>query len=121
MKRKHKVPTPKWYETPESAVVEPEYQKEVDQSTRKAELEYRIRQQRLAVAEENLAQARADARARKHAKATQQRLAELQAIVELRRQELEAFYRQMKSVAASVEHRGRKGYRPVPPTHGIDF
>ena len=111
MKIRHKV-NPHWY--PPSATLTDEYADEVRRSTERGEREYRKAQRRLEQAENRLA------RARKHKAAANRKrqLAELEAIVELRRAELEEHRRQMVSVAASAEHRGKASYRPVPPQQG---
>jgi hypothetical protein len=110
----HRNPATSWFRVPQSAVVEPAYQAEVDRSTAHGERGYRLRQQRLANAEARLAKAQ-KCRNRTPAR----KLAELMAVVELRRAELEEYRRMMVAVAASAEHRGTRSFRPVPPVRGI--
>jgi hypothetical protein len=99
-----------------SATVSAEYQAEVDRSTAKTEAAYARAQQRLAAAERRKQRAeqrltssrlgwRAD-RARELRIATE--------LVEIRREELLKLQDLMRATPASVEHRGRGGYRPVP-------
>ena len=95
-----------------SAVVDAAYQAEVDRCTQKAERQYRQAQKRLEQAEARLCRAQAQARTKKRV------MAELVALVELRRAELEEYRRLMVSVAASAQHRGTKSFRPVPEHHG---
>lgn len=110
MKIKHRTPG-NWWTAPVSADVSPDYEAEVQRDTTRAENNYRHAQERLARAEARLAKAQAAGQHRR-------RIAELQALVELRRAELDAYRRQMTSVPASAQHRGRRSYRPVPPTQG---
>jgi hypothetical protein len=114
MKITHRNAAANWFNVPPSAVIEPEYEAEVRRSTDHGEREYQRSQQRLARAETRLASARAMRKplSRKH-------LAELVAVVELRRAELEEYRRMMTTVAASAQHRGVKDFRPVPPVRGI--
>ena len=114
MKITHRSPTANWFHIPPSAVVEPAYQAEVDRSTARGEREYRRRQQRLADAEARLTRAQ-----KCRSRASARKLAELMAVVELRRAELEQYRRMMVTVAASAEHRGSKSFRPVPPVSGV--
>jgi hypothetical protein len=115
VKHKHRVPTPSWWQVPPSSYVDPAYQAEVERDTARGEREYRLRQERLACAEERLAAAQ-EAKGRR---VSRRRMAELQADVELRRQELETYRRAMVASPASAEHRGVRSYRPVPPSNGI--
>src|SRR5258708_2213239 len=94
-----------------SAVVDPAYQLEVDPSTEKAERQYRLAQKRLEQAQSRLCRAQAHTRMKKRV------MAELVALVELRRAELEQYRQLMVSVAASAQHRGVKSFRPVPEHH----
>lgn len=66
---------------------------------------------RLAKAEARLARASA-------VKTPRRRLAELHALVELRRAELDGYRRLMTGVPASAEHRGTRSFRPVPVVQG---
>lgn len=106
MKIRHN-PNASW--APPSAVVSESYEDEVLRSTEKAERLYRQAQKRLADAEGRLARAQRKA----SAKNRKRHLAELEAIVELRRVELEKYRRLMVSTAASAAHRGRDSFRPV--------
>lgn len=96
-----------------SAVTSPRYEAEVTRATALSERRYRDAQDRLAKAERRLTQASSSSRT------TKKHLATLAALVELRREELESYRRMMASVAASAQHRGTKGWRPVPPSIGI--
>jgi uncharacterized protein (DUF2132 family) len=112
MKITHRNPAANWFAIPQSAVIDPDYEAEVQWATERGEREYRRRAERLQRAKDRLTKA---TRARTSAK----RLAVLEAAVELRRQELEAYRRLMVASAASAEHRGVKSYRPVPNPGGM--
>jgi len=115
MKINHRVPLQAF----RSALVTPEYQARVDRDTSKATVAYEQAKRRLAAAE--LRQQKADERVlatvtlgqkkRGHLIREAQVAAEL---VELRREELLRLEAMMKHIPASVEHRGRKAYRPIP-------
>jgi hypothetical protein len=92
-----------------SAEVDDAYEAQVQRSTDKAERQYAAAQRGLDRAEERLAKV---VSSKKTANRKRQ-LAELEALVELRRNELEQYRRMMTSVAASAEHRGRDSFRPV--------
>lgn len=114
MKSRHRVPT--MQTPPHGQEVTPEYQAEVDRTTESAQRRYRIAEQRLAAAERKAEQLQGQ-----KVKAAQQRqhkrdLATAMALVELRRGELEELARMMQTAPATAGHRGRKSYRPVPPT-----
>lgn len=111
MKIRHRV-NPYWY--PPSAELDDAYAEEVRRSTERGERRYRKAQQRLAEAEAKLERARS----RKAAKNRRHQIAELEALVELRRRELETYRRWMVAADAPAEQRGRDSYRPVPPTQG---
>jgi hypothetical protein len=114
VKMTHRVPPARWWDVPESAVPDAGYQAEVDACTQRGEDEFRRRQGRLDRARARLAEAR-----RKPKRYTRRQLEELAAAVELRREELETWRRQMVAAPASAAHRGRDSYRPVPPVTGI--
>ena len=117
MKLKHNTPATQ----PRSATITPEYQAEVDRATSKAMVAYERAQRRLAAAETRLTLAQEK---RERAKsAAQRRLAEHKMavaaeLVELRREELLRVEALMKSAPASAEHRGVRGFRPVPQPGG---
>lgn len=111
MKITHRNPTTGPFYVPPSAVVDPGYEAEVRASTEHGEREYQRRMARLAKAEARLAKARA-------ARTPRRRLAEVAALVELRRAELDDYRRLMTGVPASAGHRGTRSYRPVPVVHG---
>lgn len=111
MKITHRNPAASFWHVPESDPVDPAYEAEVRRCTERGEREYRRREGRLKRAEARLAAAR-----RQHLRAKQ--IAELTAIVEIRRQELEEYRRLMVAVPASAKHRGTRSFRPVPPTPG---
>jgi len=114
MKIAHRNPAPGWFDVPQSAVVDAGYEAEVCRSSERSEREYRRRRQRLAKAEARLTTAQAETRK----KITRQHIAELQALVELRRAELDEYRRLMVGVMASAEHRGTRSFAPVPRVHG---
>lgn len=111
MKITHRNASGSWFYVPPSAVVDADYEAEVRRSTERGEREYRRRMHRLARAEARLARAQ-------EVKTPRRQLAELVAVVELRRAELEDYRRLMVGVPASAEHRGVGSYRPVPVVHG---
>lgn len=119
MKIKHNTPVFQ----PQSAVVTPEYQAEVDRSTSKAMVAYERAQKRLAAANRRLV--RAEERSAEHLSAARRRVADRELkvaaeLVELRREELQRVEALMKGVPASAEHRGVRGFRPA-PTPGGNF
>ena len=86
-----------------------EYQAEIDRHTARAEMAYAVAQRRFSQAK--LRRQRALLHAGPGA------LAQLRAadeLVERRREELQRIEALMKAAPASLEHRGRKGYRPIP-------
>jgi hypothetical protein len=113
MKITHRNPAANWWHVPESAQVDPAYAAEVQRCTDHGEREYRLREGRLARAEARLRQAQAVPKPRK------KRLAQLAALVELRRAELDEYRKAMVSAPASAQHRGSKSFRPVPPVTGV--
>lgn len=113
MKITHRIPAAGWFAVPEVAAVDPDYEAEVQRSTERSEREYRMREQRLARAEVKLAKATEEAH-RRRGRAIRKRVADLTALMELRRAELEHYRRLMVSSPASAEHRGVKSFRPVP-------
>lgn len=107
MKIKHRVPAAQMVR---SDPITPEYQAEVDRTTARAEAAYARALKRLHAAEERLAQVQA-----RRAPKRKQQIAELEAMVELRRTELETLHRMMTSSPASSMHRGTKaGHRHIP-------
>lgn len=117
MKIKHNVPACALRIEP----VTVEYQVEVDRSTSKAMVAFERAQRRLAAAELRLE--KAEARNAQRLSVIQQRAAtrELKVaaeLVELRREELQRIEALMKSAPASAEHRGVRGFRPVPTPGG---
>lgn len=101
--------------------ITPEYQAEVDRSTHKAMAAFERAQRRLRAAEQRLERARAaqDRAADKRAARTSKReLAVALELVELRREELRRIESLMKAAPASAEHRGVRGFRPVPVPGG---
>lgn len=91
--------------------ITPEYQAEVDRDTARAEAHYRRAQQRLHRAEERLSKVRSQKATGQH----KRQVAELEAIVELRRQELLNLHKLLTASPASSLHRGRNGgHRHVP-------
>lgn len=98
-----------------------EYQAEVDRATDKAMVAYERAQRRLRAAEQRLERARAardragDKLAARNAK---RELAVALELVELRRDELRRVESLMKAAPASAEHRGVRGFRPVPAPGG---
>jgi hypothetical protein len=78
---------------------------------------YERAQRRLVAAEARLERANLAAQlatSRKRAQALDHEIAVAAELVELRREELQRIEALMKSVPASVAHRGTRGYRPVP-------
>lgn len=119
MKLTHHVPTAALRLTEE---VSAEYQAEVDRHTTKAQREYEQAEARLAKAELRR-QRHMATQSRQAAAGTlreyRRKLAVLDELVELRREELQRLEALMKAHPASTDHRGRGGYRPVPQPGGI--
>lgn len=113
MKIAHRNGATNWWRVPESDPVSPEYQAEVDQSTQRAEREFRRAKQRFERAQAKLTEAR-ERRARSRKSVSNKQLAELEALLELRREELAELQRMMVATAASAQHRGVRSFRPVP-------
>jgi hypothetical protein len=110
MKIQHNPNPPPWY-TPRSVVLSAAYEDEVQRSTEKLERAYARAQKRVEQAEARLNQTK------KHSGSGERkarRVAELQAVLDIRRAELEDYRRMMLSVPASATHRGTKSFRPVP-------
>lgn len=116
MKIRHRVPAAAFKSEP----VTPEYQSEVDRSTSKAQVAYEQAQRKLAAAERR--RTRADeiviAAAARGSRPTRAQFDEARVaaeLVELRREELAALERLMKSSGfGGNQNRGRGGHRPVP-------
>lgn len=108
MKIRHKIPLSAI--EPRSADVSAAYQAEVDASVARGEAAYRKAMLRFERAEARLTRARKQP----GAKNRRRQLAELEALVELRRTELLAVHRLLQSSPQSSAHRGRKSWRPVP-------
>lgn len=109
MRIAHHQPPGSFWDIPESDLVDADYEATVQVHTSRSEREYRRLVHRLAKAEAKLSRAR-----KAHAKKND--IAVLVYLVEIRRAELEDYRRLMVAVPASAEHRGRKSFRPVPPT-----
>jgi hypothetical protein len=108
MKIKHRVPA---HLLPASDPVTPEYQAEVDRSTAKAEAAYRRAEQRLEREEARLERARGKAKTKRQLHDVKV----LEALVELRRTELQKLHMMMVASPASSQHRGtHAGHRHIP-------
>lgn len=113
MKIRHRVPVDK---IPTSDPVTPEYEAEVEQATSRAERRYRQAANRLRRDEEKLARLRAEEENSRSRRTRRQWIAELEALVELRRIELDKLHRLLVASPASSQHRGTQaGHRHVPP------
>jgi hypothetical protein len=106
MKIRHN-PNPGWVRP--SAQLSQSYENEVRRSTEKLERQHAAAMRRLEQAENRLARARRKPGAKSRAR----QLMEMEAVVELRRAELERYRRLMVAVPASAEHRGTKSFRPI--------
>lgn len=102
MKIRHKVPT----YSRASDEITPEYQAEVDATMARAEAAWRRAERRLRKSEARLVKAR-EGKARAHT------IAQLEAVVELRRVELEQLHRLMVATGAPATSRGRQSHRHV--------
>lgn len=91
MRITHRSPAVNWFAVPESDPVDDDYEAEVRQVTERGEREYRQAQERLARAEKRLAGARAQKGRSGHRK----RVAQLQALADIRRAELAEIERMM--------------------------
>lgn len=113
MKIKHRVPVAL---LATSDPITPDYQAELDRTAAKAEAAYSRALKRLEAAEQRLAKAqRKQAAPRQH----KRQLAELEAMVELRREELQKWHRMMVASPASSMHRGTDGGHRHIPSPGV--
>lgn len=89
-------------------IVDSAYMAEVEASTARLEREYARAEKRLnaAIAKAQKAEARTGTKPAV--------VADLWAVVELRRMELDRYARMMATSPASAQHRGGKSFRPVP-------
>jgi hypothetical protein len=113
MRLRHNVPSIELRSDPVSA----SYQAEVDRSTNKAVLAYERAQRRLASAERRLDRANAKQQRTSNRRAAREVAIALE-LVELRREELKRIESLMKAAPASAEHRGVRGFRPIPTPGG---
>jgi vacuolar-type H+-ATPase subunit E/Vma4 len=104
---RHNPCPPPWY-IPRPVVIEDEYEQQIQRATAKLERAYAKAQRRAEQAEERLRRAKVRRGIKKHV------IAELQALLEVRRAELAEYERMMVASPASAVHRGIKSYRPVP-------
>lgn len=102
MRIQHRVPV----RDPQSAVLDPAYQAEVDRATRKAERAYAAAVSALARAEAKLLRVEQTRNRKAIALAAE--------IVELRRAQLAEIERMMQASPAPATHRGVDSFRPVP-------
>lgn len=109
MKIKHRIPVAL---LAASDPITPEYQDELDRTAAKAEAAYNRALKRLEAAELRLTRAqRKQAAPRRH----RRQIAELEAMVELRRIELQKWHMLMVATPASSMHRGTAGgHRHIP-------
>lgn len=105
MKIRHKVNPGLW--DPKPAVIDGDYQDEIDRTLEKARVAYERAERRLAAAEARLAKAE-----RRKAPSRRQ-IEELELLILLRREELERYRRMMVSVPQSAVNRGTKSFRPL--------
>lgn len=113
MKIKHRVPVAL---LATSDPITADYQAELDRAAAKAEAAYNRAVKRLEAAELRLAKAqRKQAAPRQH----KRQIAELEAMVELRRQELLDLHRTMVASPASSMHRGTDGGHRHVPSPGV--
>ena len=92
--------------------ITPEYQAEIDRTMIHAEAAYKRAQKRLRAAERRLA--RAQHSTALPAKKRRRQIQELEALVELRRLEMEQTHRLMVATGAPSPNRGKHSYRNVP-------
>lgn len=116
MKIRHKIPRQAWVIT---EPVSEDYQREVDRATTSLERQHAKAVRNLARAELRLASVRQREVARQARSADRHALTVALELVELRREELLRIESMMHSAPASAMHRGRKGYRPVPPPGSV--
>lgn len=105
MKIQHKMNPGYW--DPKPAVIEGDYQDEIDRTLEKARVAYERAERRLASAEARLA------KAERRTTNSRRQIEELELLVMLRRDELERYRRMMVSVPQSAAHRGTKSFRPL--------
>lgn len=97
--------------------IDPEYQREVDRSTNKLEIEY-ARETRKLIADERrharLARTAPNAKTRGTRSHREREMRDLWTAIEARRVELRRMERLMSASPQSSSHRGTGSYRPVP-------
>lgn len=113
MKIRHKVPA---HLLARSDPITPEYQAEIDRTMAHAEANWNRAQKRLESAQRRLA--RAQRRVAKEGKPRANEIAHLEAVVELRRVQMEQTHRLMVATGAPATSRGVKSFRPVPRPGG---
>lgn len=99
---------------PRPVVLDEGYEREVERSTSRLERQYARAEKRVRQAESRLRRAREDVRQRvkRHV------IAQLEAALQARRDELEEYRQMMVGAPASAAHRGRDSFRPVPVSRG---
>lgn len=107
---RHRPGPPPWV-APAPVEVDEDYERQVGESTRRLEQQYRVAQQRAQRAQQRLAEAQA-----KRQRPSKAILARLEAELQVRREELAEYERMMQSTAASSAHRGVRSFQPVPRT-----
>lgn len=112
MKIKHRVPVA---HLPKSDAISAEYQAEVDLATARAEARYRRAEQRIQRDEDRLVLMRAKKSTTKRVR----EIAELEAIVELRRLDLLRLHQMLVASPASSMHRGTAGGHRHIPSPGV--
>lgn len=109
MKNRHRAALPPWHE-PRPVILDEAYARQVERSTERLQRDYARAEKRLRQAQERLDRARTSPRHN----VKRQLLAQLEAVLETRREELEEYRRMMTSSPAGSEHRGTSSFRPVP-------
>jgi DNA repair exonuclease SbcCD ATPase subunit len=107
---RHRPGPPPWV-APAPVEVDEDYERQVEESTRRLQQQYHEAQRRARRAEQRLSEAQA-----KRQRPSKAILTRLETELQLRREELAEYERMMQSTAASSVHRGVRSFQPVPHT-----
>jgi multidrug efflux pump subunit AcrA (membrane-fusion protein) len=107
MRLRHRIPTDQFER---SDPITPAYQREIDETMRRAQTAYDQAERRLQRDERRLEKARQAKPTRRQ----ERQIKELVALVELRREELKRWHQMLVHSPQSAQHRGSRSYRPVP-------
>jgi hypothetical protein len=107
MRLRHRVPTEQFER---SDPITPAYQRQIDETMRRAQTAYDQAERRLSRDEQRLEKARLAKPSRRQ----ERQVKELVVLVELRRQELKTWHQILVRSPQPSQHRGSRSFRPVP-------